>query len=35
MLKTANVSYHLIGDGNKVGNLKDAIHQGWQLMKDF
>ena len=29
MLKAAGCFYHLIGDGNKVGNIKDAIQQGW------
>ena len=35
MLKAAQVSYDLIGDGNKVGNIKDAISQAWNLMKNF
>ena len=30
MLKDAGCFYHLIGDGNKVGNIKDAIQQGWE-----
>jgi len=30
MLKEAGCFYHLIGDGNKVGNIKDAIQQGWE-----
>ena len=30
MLKAAGCFYHLIGDGNKVGNIKDAIQQGWE-----
>lgn len=35
MLKEAGVSYHLIGDGHKVGNLKDAISEGYQTAKDL
>ena len=33
MLKEAGVSYQLIGDGRKVGNLKDAISDGYQTAK--
>lgn len=33
MLKEANVSYHLIGDGHKVGNLKDAITEAYETAK--
>ncbi len=35
MLKAAGVNYHLIGDGNKVGNIKDAIGQAWELAKSL
>lgn len=35
MLKNAGVSYHLIGDGLKVGNLKDAITGAYNLAKDL
>lgn len=35
MLKAAGVTYHLIGDGNKVGNIKDAIGQAWELAKEL
>ena len=35
MLKEAGVKYHLIGDGNKVGNIKDAISQGWEVAKSL
>lgn len=35
MLKEAGVSYHLIGDGHKVGNLKDAITEGYQVAKEL
>lgn len=30
MLKTAGASYHLIGDANKVGTIKDAVHAGYE-----
>lgn len=33
MLKEAGVFYQLIGDGLKVGNLKDAINGAYELMK--
>lgn len=32
-LKKANVSYHLIGDAKKVGNIKDAITEGYQIAR--
>lgn len=35
MLKEAGVSYHLIGDGLKVGNLKDAISGAYELTKEM
>lgn len=35
MLKKANASYHLIGDANKVGNIKDAISQGYEIAKQL
>ena len=35
MLKDANVTYHLIGDGHKVGNLKDAITEGYMVAKEL
>ena len=35
MLKEAGVNYHLIGDGCKVGNIKDAITQGYMVAKDL
>ena len=35
MLKEAGVAYHLIGDGCKVGNIKDAITQGYTVAKDL
>lgn len=35
MLKNAGVSYHLIGDGLKVGNLKDAITGAYNLAKEL
>ncbi|MBR4982729.1 MAG: FAD-dependent oxidoreductase, partial [Lachnospiraceae bacterium] len=35
MLKEAGVTYHLIGDGCKVGNIKDAITQGYTVAKDL
>ena len=33
MLKEANMTYHLIGDGHKVGNIKDAISEGYELTR--
>ena len=35
MLKEAGVNYHLIGDGHKVGNIKDAIFEGYQVGKEI
>lgn len=35
MLKEVGVSYHLIGDGHKVGNIKDAILEGYQVGKEI
>ena len=35
LLKEAGVNYHLIGDGCKVGNIKDAITQGYTVAKDL
>ncbi|GBU06211.1 2,4-dienoyl-CoA reductase-like NADH-dependent reductase (Old Yellow Enzyme family) [Faecalimonas umbilicata] len=34
-LKKANVSYHLIGDAKKVGNIKDAITEGYQIAREI
>ena len=33
MLKESNMTYHLIGDGHKVGNIKDAISEGYELTR--
>lgn len=33
MLKEAGANYHLIGDGAKVGNIKDAISGAYELAK--
>ena len=33
MLKAAGASYHLIGDANKVGTIKDAIGAGYEIAK--
>lgn len=33
MLKEAGVMYYLIGDGHKVGNIKDAISESYQVAK--
>ena len=33
MLKAASASYHLIGDANKVGTIKDAIGAGYETAK--
>lgn len=35
MLKAAGISYHLIGDCQKVGNLKDAISGAYELTKNL
>jgi NADH dehydrogenase FAD-containing subunit len=35
MLKEANANYHLIGDGEKVGNIKDAITRAYEVVKDI
>ena len=35
MLKETGVKYHLIGDGHKVGNIKDAILEGYQVGKEI
>ncbi len=35
MLKAANCHYHLIGDGEKVGNLKDAITRAYEVTKNI
>ena len=35
MLKEAGVTYHMIGDGAKVGNIKDAINGAWELCKEM
>lgn len=34
-LKKVNVSYHLIGDAKKVGNIKDAITEGYQIAREI
>ena len=34
-LKKANVSYHLIGDAKMVGNIKDAITEGYQIAREI
>ncbi len=33
MLQEAGVTYHLIGDGHKVGNIKDAISEGYETAR--
>lgn len=33
MLKELNLEYYLIGDGHKVGNIKDAISEGYEIAK--
>lgn len=35
MLKEAKVHYHLVGDGEKVGNLKDAIKNSYEIVKNI
>ncbi len=33
MFKAAQVSYHMIGDAHQVGNIKDAIQEGYNITK--
>ena len=33
LLKQANITYHIIGDAHQVGNIKDAISEGYQVTK--
>ena len=35
LLKEAGAHYHLIGDGEKVGNLKDAITRAYEVVKNI
>lgn len=35
MLKEAGVTYYMVGDGGKVGNIKDAINGAWELCKEM
>ena len=35
MLKACGNKYHLIGDCNKVGNIKDAICQAYEVCKNI
>lgn len=35
MLKQANITYHIIGDAHQVGNIKDAISEGYQVTKSI
>ena len=35
MLKAAGVSYHLIGDGAKVGNIKDAVSGAYETARSL
>ena len=35
MLVSAGMTYHLIGDGHKPGNIKDAISEGYQVAKNL
>ena len=35
MLKETGVTYHLIGDGHKVGNIKDSISEGYEVAKSL
>lgn len=35
LLKTCGMTYHVIGDAQKPGNLKDAITQGYETAKDL
>lgn len=33
MLKDANMTYHIIGDAHQVGNIKDAISEGYEITR--
>ena len=35
LLKQANITYHIIGDAHQVGNIKDAISEGYQVTKSI
>lgn len=35
MLKETGNTYHLIGDGHKVGNIRDAISEAWLITKEI
>ena len=35
LLKECSISYQIIGDANKVGNIKDAIHAGYITAKEL
>ena len=35
MLKESGCEYHLIGDGHKPGNIKDAISEAWLVTKEL
>ena len=35
MLKEANATYHIIGDAQKPGNIKDAISTAFELTKNL
>ena len=35
MLKEGNVHYHIIGDAEKVGNIKDAIMRAYEVVKNI
>ena len=35
MLKETGVVYHIIGDGHKVGNIKDAISEAYETVKNM
>lgn len=35
MLKESGVTYHMIGDAQQIGNIKDAITQGYQVAREM
>lgn len=35
MLKESGVTYHMIGDAQQIGNIKDAITQGYQIAREM
>lgn len=34
-LKSCNINYHMVGDAEKLGNIKDAVRRGYEVAKDL